>query len=354
MASEETLATIQGRHAHTLTTLDLSSCRLAMRKPLHLDLLFCACRRLQRLDLSCNELPCAVLGSVLLGLPGLASLWLQSCSLAGYDVCCGEEGGDDGDLNGAKLWRRLTRLRTLSLADNPRMSGAAVASVVRALPSLTRLELASCDFWSTEVSALTEALTAAPALRSIGCVDSDWLDDDILHRLQGCAISVVLDRSTRNAEVPGRPRAAEPLTRQQPPRLRGASAAAGALAASVVVQEAVPEDWESIDLSQGLSPPLGPPAPAPAPSGSHGLPTAGRSHGEGAFMYNGVDYSRPPEYQQRPRSIYHVSQGSQPLYGELSVSASATTSSGTQRGSSWSCSSSSVLSSQTDANGLRS
>ena len=30
---------------------------------------------------------------------------------------------------------------------------------------------------------LTEALTAAPSLRSVGCVDSDWLDDAVLRRL---------------------------------------------------------------------------------------------------------------------------------------------------------------------------
>ena len=49
MASEETLATLQARHADSLTALDLSSCRLAMRKPLHLNHLFRACRRLHHL-----------------------------------------------------------------------------------------------------------------------------------------------------------------------------------------------------------------------------------------------------------------------------------------------------------------
>ena len=50
--------------------------------------------------------------------------------------------------------------------------------------------------------------------------------------------------------------------------------------------------------------------------------TTGRLHPSGPRPHArphrnpAVDYNRPPQYRYRPRSIYHVSEGDQPYYGE--------------------------------------
>jgi len=65
-------------HASSLSSLDLSGCRAAMRRPLQLEQLFQRCAiRLRHLDLSGTEVPGAVLGAVLLSCTQLTSLLLD-------------------------------------------------------------------------------------------------------------------------------------------------------------------------------------------------------------------------------------------------------------------------------------
>jgi hypothetical protein len=63
-----------------------------------------------------------------------------------------------------------------------------------------------------------------------------------------------------------------------------------------------PESWEDLDAAS-LTLPAAPPPPPPLAA----LPSSSSSL---------IDYSRPPAYMYRSRSIYHISQGSQPYYGD--------------------------------------
>ena len=82
-------------------------------------------------------------------------------------------------------WRRFTRLRELSLADNASLSGDASACVVVCIPSLTALDLAGADYsFDSEKLHLLGACAAAPNLRCLGCKGCGaWFDGAALRAL---------------------------------------------------------------------------------------------------------------------------------------------------------------------------
>lgn len=297
------------RFGRSLTALDLSSCRAALRRPLQLEGIFCACAgRLQQLDLSGNEVSCAVLGSALLSLTRLTTFVLDRATLNGDTIA---------PTATSCLWSRLTKLRTLSLADNPELSAVAVARVVRALPSLTDLELSGLDAWPCEAEELLVALTTAPSLGCVGCLECEqWLTPAMVRRLQVAGVRVMHDPSRLG------------LQRQPAPAPVCVSTARHGARVEVSVASLV-EDWEELDVGGGrlpaaLSLPSLPPPPPPAAA----VPVR--------VLDTAIDYSRASAsaYRPRPRSIYHISQGDEPYYGEPGAEASGT------------CI-------QTDANGLR-
>ena len=261
--AEHTLRTLRVRHASRLLTLDMRGCQAALRRPLMLEAVFRACSgSLQRLNLSGSPVDVAVLGSVLLTLHGLLELNLDACSLAGVDLCCSGDDGDDQPrearcLPSAELWRRLRRLRMLSLADNPEMSALAVASVVCTLPALCHLELSSSDFWAGEVEALIGALSTAPALTHVGCMGCDWLTAQMVQGLQrrrGGGLVVIHEPSKlahENAALPATIATAE-RARDPSPAVANANAA---------------ESWEELEM---VSVPSLSPSPSPSPDPGRG------------------------------------------------------------------------------------
>ena len=93
---------------------------------------------------------------------------------------------DSNPLARQRLWTRLTRLKELSLADNPRLSAKAICALLTHLPSLHSLDLSESDYWPSETAGLLTALCVAPNLRWIGLREcGPWLDPPALRTLQG-------------------------------------------------------------------------------------------------------------------------------------------------------------------------
>jgi hypothetical protein len=279
-AAHSTLQVLQERHAASLTSLDLSGCRAAMRLPMRLESALRACTELEILSLSSTALSSAALAAVLTHATGLLSLHLDSCSLEEDEALCDELV--------APLWRRMRRLRVLSLSDNPRLLARAVARIVDSLPALVHLNLGANDFWPSETGALLNALTASTSLRKVGALDCEqWLTPEILDRLHACHVVVDHDPSKLPYAAAAQPAALRPAT-----------------------PEAL-EDWEALDLTEAAMPEalrIGSPSEVSAPEEASATRAA-------LQRFQAIDYSRPPQYRQRPRSIYHISTGDQPYYG---------------------------------------
>ena len=330
-ASEASLSVLLG-HGRTLTSLDLSGCRSALRLPLHLERLFQACApRLKHLDLSGTEVSCAILGSVLITCTQLTSLLLDGTGLDGERLCPSVVLSAHHGERPSSQWKRLARLQTLSVSDNPQNTASAMTQIVSSVPSLTNLNLGGLEVWPSELEPLLHALTTAPALRQLGCHDCEagpdprttaWLSVDVLRRLQRSGLCVALDpqrlRSIGSARhhVSGTVETCMHPSRRacmhhvsgtvETPTSRHASMHAVAELTEKVAELAIsvdlaPESWE--DLDDGVASLTLPTAPPPPPLLA-ALPSSCL-----------IDYSRPPAYRYRTRSIYHVSQGSQPYYG---------------------------------------
>ena len=164
-ASEASLSVLLG-HGRTLTSLDLSGCRSALRLPLQLEKLFQACApRLKHLDLSGTEVSCAILGSVLITCTQLTSLLLDGTGLDGERLCPSVVLSAHHGERPSSQWKRLARLQTLSVSDNPQNTASAMTQIVSSVPSLTNLNLGGLEVWPSELEPLLHALTTAPALR---------------------------------------------------------------------------------------------------------------------------------------------------------------------------------------------
>jgi len=315
-ASEASLSVLQG-HGRTLTSLDLSGCRSALRLPLHLERLFQACApRLKHLDLSGTEVSCAILGSVLITCTQLTSLLLDGAGLDGESLCSSVILSAPHGERPSSQWKRLARLQTLSVSDNPQNTASAMTQIIRSVPSLTNLNLGGLEVWPSELEPLLHALTTAPALRRLGCHDCEagpdprttaWLTVEVLRRLQRSGLCVALDphwlRSIGSARhhVSG---SVETPTRHASMHasMHAVAELTEKVAELAVSVDLAPESWEDLDAAS-LTLPAAPPPPPPLAA----LPSSSSSL---------IDYSRPPAYMYRSRSIYHISQGSQPYYGD--------------------------------------
>ena len=316
-ASEASLSVLLG-HGRTLTSLDLSGCRSALRLPLQLEKLFQACApRLKHLDLSGTEVSCAILGSVLITCTQLTSLLLDGTGLDGERLCPSVVLSAHHGERPSSQWKRLARLQTLSVSDNPQNTASAMTQIVSSVPSLTNLNLGGLEVWPSELEPLLHALTPAPALRQLGCHDCEagpdprttaWLSVDVLRRLQRSGLCVALDpqrlRSIGSARhhVSGTVETCmHPSRRACMHHVSGTVETPTSRHASMHAVDLAPESWE--DLDDGVASLTLPTAPPPPPLLA-ALPSSCL-----------IDYSRPPAYRYRTRSIYHVSQGSQPYYG---------------------------------------
>ena len=340
-ASVQCLDALSSRSAKSLSALDLGGCpRLVCQtSAMRLDAFFRRATQLRRLNLSGQpSLGSAIVGSVLLTLCGtLTCLLLDACSLTAEDLCLSPDVSSDRPTTATRLWKRLVRLQTLGLADNPRLSARACCAVLDSVPTLTALDVSASDFWLDELPHFICALQAAPALRWAGCDDGcSWLDPSVLRQLQS---------------IPGLQVAAPSELVLAAARASGCIDDCGSSAHTALVPVAPPtetplDSWEDIgDALLGASGEESAGGPSrsssaaafalpPAlslPSDSHTSPAAAPPDLRAPFRL--VDYSRPERYrQQRLRSIYHISQGDQPYYAEGSAAA---------------------VTSQTDAHGLR-
>ena len=306
LVGEQVLKALSERHARTLMTLDLSGCRPALRRPLQLEALFRRCSRLQLLDLSRCDASCAVLGSVLLYLSTTLTTLLLDCTALTADDFVPSEAG-----NGAVTWQRMTRLSTLSLADNPRLSASAVAAVVAQLPALTSLELSGADFWREEVHALVHVLRESSRLAWLGCTDCEhWMSPEIVRTLHGRDHGGVGRAAGPHLTIVYDPSKLCERPWDRLPREAGGLPAAQ----SAMAHADAPESWE--ELAHQLDE-AGASAVLPALSLMALKPTtAPTARVQPQLPAHLVDLSRPPQYRQRARSIYHISTGDQPYYGD--------------------------------------
>ena len=334
-ASESVLLALRGAPPLSLHSLDLSGCRHMTSRPMMLEGVFRSTPNLQRLDLSRIELTSSIVGSLLLVLSGsLVALALSGCSLVDDVLHCAFP------LCGT---RRMARLRELSLADNPRLSAAACTTVLAATPALASLDLSAADFWPSELPALLLALAASPALRWLGLHDCEaWLDADALRALDACSHlrlalspSMLLHSSATaatlaqaDAESSGCPAASRPSSPSQQ----------------------VADSWEAfaIDLADACGgssvPLLRPRTGAPAATAAAAAATSSRAsatcHTAHHYLSGGTSREQTGALHQQNgrhtfRSIYHVSQGDQPLFDREDAGAG------------------SAVRSQTDSHGLR-
>ena len=114
----------------TVTTLSSRSRRLTLRSTLaHLNLAACGLDD----DALCLDEPIAALGP----------------SAAGPSSSTGA-GSASAGAGSTGLWARLSVLRELSLADNPRVSARACVAILSRVPSLHALDVGGSDFWPEE------------------------------------------------------------------------------------------------------------------------------------------------------------------------------------------------------------
>ena len=315
-----------------LTTLDLSGCsRATSTGPMRLDLLWRACATLARVNLSCQPLGAAIIGSVLTTLSSkLTHLQLNSCGLDDDQLCVDAARAD------SCRWRRMWRLRTLGLADNPRVSGLGVSTLLACVPSLASLDCGGLDVWPSEVPTVLDSLCAAPSLRRLSCLDAGpWLDPHALRRLQSSSALTIEASSELWSIAASTPRCGG-ASRVDPPR-----PAAPPL-----------ESWEDLEVAladeeaqqqrsaqQQRQQPGGGRCAAQLPaslninisidigdSSAHAPPllNAASVHASSSTSAGGRDYSRPPRYHgggAAVHSIYHVSSGDQPYYRESAAGA---------------------------------
>lgn len=332
-AAKASISALKEGPARTLTALDLSGCHEAVcGGPLRLESLFRSMPRLLRLDLSGQSrggVGARVIGSVLLCLTQLTHLSLDGCLLDDAALLLDGAGvGDDSppagpDSSGMAapaadvrdLWRRMSRLSELSIADNSKVSGGACRRLLEQLPALAALDVGGSDCWPSELPALLGTIAASPSLRWLGCEETAWLDGEaadalgqlralIAARQHGPALTIALSRhvlealsggASRLVESPGAGRA-HPAAHAppQPPPLQSWEE----------MEEALDGAWAAV-----CCPPAASSSSAVA-NGAHGAAPPS------APPYLTADYSRPARYRHVVRSIYHVSQGDQPLYGE--------------------------------------
>ena len=339
-----------------LTAFDLSGCKNVTNSPLRFEKLLQICPRLQRLDLSHHvDIGAACLGSVCLVLAStLTHLNLSGCGLT--DSGCGLEETcepmvitpsipgvdmdgvppividlypDSNPLARQRLWTRLTRLKELSLADNPRLSAKAICALLTHLPSLHSLDLSESDYWPSETAGLLTALCVAPNLRWIGLREcGPWLDPPALRTLQGSGNSKL--RIAASPDV-------LQLTAfvNDNSGVAGGASGWGADTARKICDalendpKASPLDcWEEVEAAldhedEGVPAALCLPSADTAASFSSSSAAASSAAGRTPFQQ--VDYDVPARYRQQPTtSIYHVSYGERPLYGGGSVTRTQT------------------------------
>jgi hypothetical protein len=325
--------------ARSLTALDLSGCpkvvAVAARSgssaatrlgPITLDACLRACNHLARLDLSDQpHLGSAVIGSVLLILAGsLTHLSLRGCGLTDDDMCLESPSASEVSSSSSEtslppapspLWQRMTGLRELALADNPRLSVRAHSILLSSVPTLRALDLGGSDFWVSEVTPLLHAVASAPSLSALGCEGCGaWLDEHVLRRLSRLGLSVVA--STELWERLARCGAGD----APPARVSPAQGLAPPLDSWEELAEAVDVPL-ALKLADGTA---GQGAIDTVSQRSRTTHTTGASTSTGTGTGTGtrlapirlIDYSRPSRYREPPRSIYHVSQGRQPYYGD--------------------------------------
>jgi hypothetical protein len=267
---------------------------------------------LRHLDLSGTEVSCAILGSVLITCTQLTSLLLDGAGLDGESLCTSVILSAPHGERPSSQWKRLARLQTLSVSDNPQNTASAMTQIIRSVPSLTNLNLGGLEVWPSELEPLLHALTTAPALRRLGCHDCEagpdprttaWLTVEVLRRLQRSGLCVALDphwlRSIGSARHHVSGSVETPTMHASMHAVAELTEKVAELAVSV---DLAPESWEDLDAAS-LTLPAAPPPPPPLAA----LPSSSSSL---------IDYSRPPAYMYRSRSIYHISQGSQPYYGD--------------------------------------
>ena len=332
-----TAAALRRLAPRALTALDVSGCRhISHAGPMRLEALFSACPRLARLDLSRHTgLTSAVIGSILLSLSAsLTHLSVDGCGLTdetltlASDDGAGATGSALGGAGGpstATMWSRMTRLRELYLADNPRISGGGVCAILGTVPSLCALDIGSSDFWPSEVSALLSAVRAAPNLRWLGCQDcGPWLTPKALARIQspgrGVGVRVACAPDLIRAASAATPAAAVDLSRRR--RQEAAAAAAPlvdsweeALEIALTIDDHGTSSDGGVDFD-GDSEAAGA-APVPAASASARQPSSTFDYGR-PRVAPGIQpsYGSTTAHGTAWRSIYHVSTGDQPLYGD--------------------------------------
>jgi hypothetical protein len=285
----------------------------------------------------------AVVGCVCLTLRStLAHLNLAACGLDDDALCLDEPiaalgssaagpssstgaGSASAGAGSTGLWARLSVLRELSLADNPRVSARSCVAILSRVPSLHALDVGGSDFWPEETPPLLAALTTASSLRWLGCHEcGGWLDADALRALSRASLRVAASAETwQRMTLQGRAPvdgwcAGAPL----PASVRAAPLAPP-LESWEDVTDALDDDGTSAASVDANVAPL-PPALRLVPAADGG--TAARADGAtahgGAAASARVDYDRPERYRVQPRertSIYHVSFGGRPLYGEGSL-----------------------------------
>ena len=330
----ECLTALQPR---ALTALDLSACHNAVAtSPMRFERLLQSCPRLARLNLSRMKMHAALPGAVCLALaPTLVYLGLDGCalddSLLGLDVeddgappppslnsaSASSASASSGNATRRSLWARLTRLRELALADNPRVSARAVGTILAEVPALHSLDLGGADFWPSETEHLLGALLAAPSLRWLRARDCGmWLDGGTLRRLHGAKLKVEVDPEVWRAagSVDERPTmAAHGLSGSS--SSSSSSSGGGGIASRTVTAEPM-DSWEEVEdsLPTALSLPAPPPSDVPAQSGTS----------KQRVPRVPIAYDRPEQYREPMTSIYHVSHGDMPYYGGGSVVSSQT------------------------------
>ena len=252
----------------SLTALDLSG--LPARASEHLSVLR-GCTQLRRLDLSHLGDAAQAFAQFCTHLESLTALSLDGCLL---------------DEEAAHAFAQLRALTELTLRST-RLCAPVVACLLHALPELRHLDLTDSDMWSSAVESRDALLTAGGrgSLSWLGLSQCVWLEQATLDSLRVELAPCIIEHSL----PPPRPPA--PASRA----------------------EADVDSWEDLD-ELGLAGHLRllqlPQLDASIP------PAVGAAPVSVSRARGWIDYSRPAHQQQMVRSIYHVSQGAQPLYGD--------------------------------------
>jgi hypothetical protein len=208
------------------------------------------------------------------GMAALRELDMSQTDLLGAAPAAGDVTNPTGRRAGGTAGARLAPDAAL---------GAAGLGAVRLRRSAARAGVgAGCQAGDGQAKPLLLVLASLPSLRRLTLRRCAWLTHDGL-QLLGCGSNAPV--LTHDVPPPPPPRLAP---RRSPP----------------------PESWESL----GDAPPLPELEPAPAPRLRTGI---GRAVGESSLIYTGTGVV------PRPRSIYHVSQGDEPIYGNARPRASA-------------------------------